>query len=294
MADREKSHGTDAVRGARNVVVTGGTDGIGRAVVLGRAERGDRVLAVGSNQAKGRRLLAEARAAGLAHRVAFLAADLATIAGNGAVVAHVAAEFDALDALVLAANRHFPERVETVDGLESTFALYYLSRYLLGHRLGPLLAAGERRSVIVNIAAVGLTSGRIRWDDLQARARYRTITAQLQAARANDLLGVAMAARSGTQVSYVLYHPGFTRSGNSAMERVNPLTRALIKAAARVAARPVAKAAAPVHDFIDAPPAAPLTALDRRRPVPLDLPTLAPTAARRLATTTAELLGPTP
>ncbi|WP_433386345.1 SDR family NAD(P)-dependent oxidoreductase [Micromonospora sp. KLBMP9576] len=263
---------------------------MGRALVLGRAARGDRVLAVGSNPAKGDQLLTAAEEAGLGDRVGFLAADLSTIAGNDKVIKHVTAEYDAIDALVLAANRHFPERTETSEGLESTFALYYLSRYLLGHGLMSTLAAGPRRPVIINIAGVGLTSGRIHWDDLQLRGRYRTITAQLQAGRANDLLGVAMAARFGRQASYVLYHPGFTRSGYSAMEQINPLTRALIRTIARAAARPVEKAIAPVHDFIDAPPPAPLTAVDRGRPVPLDRQTLDPAAARRLAEVTAGLL----
>ncbi|WP_197700196.1 SDR family NAD(P)-dependent oxidoreductase [Micromonospora echinaurantiaca] len=80
MVDRQRDNDVDAVRGARSVVVTGGTDGMGRAVVLGRAERGDRVLAVGSNPAKGDRLLAAAEEAGLGERVGFLAADLSTIA----------------------------------------------------------------------------------------------------------------------------------------------------------------------------------------------------------------------
>lgn len=267
---------------------------MGRAVVLGRAERGDRVLAVGSNPAKGDRLLAAAEEAGLGERVGFLAADLSTIAGNQKVIEHVTAEYGAIGALVLAANRQSPKRIETSDGLESTFALYYLSRYLLGHGLMPTLAAGLRRSVIINIAAVGLTSGQIHWNDLQLRDRYRTITAQLQAGRANDLLGVAMAAQFGHQVPYVLYHPGFTRSGYSAMEQINPLTRALIKTIGRAAARPVEKAVAPVHDFIDAPPTAPLTAVDRGKPVPLGLKTLDPAAARRLADITAALVNADP
>jgi NAD(P)-dependent dehydrogenase (short-subunit alcohol dehydrogenase family) len=289
MIDRERRNGTDAERRGRTVVVTGGTDGMGRALALGRAARGDTVLAVGSNRAKGERLLASAAEAGLGDRVRFLTADLGTIAGNRDVIEHVTAEYGTLDALVLAANRQFPERIETVDGFESTFALYYLSRYLLGHGLRPALTDASA-PVIVNIAGVGLTSGRIHWDDLQLRARYRTVAAQLQAGRANDLLGVATAERFGRQVPYVLYHPGFTRSGNSAMEQINPVMRALIKTIARVAARPVEKAVAPVHRFIDSPPEAPLTAVDRGKAVPLDLKTLDPAAARRLADTTAGLL----
>jgi hypothetical protein len=191
--------------------------------------------------------------------------------------------------LVLAANRQSPRRVETSDGLERTFALYYLSRYLLGHGLMPVLSAGSN-PVIVNIAGVGLTSGQIHWDDLQLRHRYRTIAAQLQAGRANDLLGVAMAERFGERVPYVLYHPGFTRSGASAMEQINPLARAVIKTLAAVAARPIERAVVPVHDFLDSPPGAPLTAVDRGKPVSLDLKTLDPAAARRLADTTARLL----
>lgn len=294
MADQQrKDTGTDAGPGVGTVIVTGGTDGMGRALVLGRAARGDRVLAVGSNPAKGERLIAEAEDSGLGDRIGFLAADLSTIAGNQEVIEHVTAQYKSIDALVLAANRQFPERTETSDGLESTFALYYLSRHLLGHGLRSALAAGSN-PVIVNIAGVGLTSGRIHWDDLQLQNRYRTITAQLQAGRANDLLGVAMAERFGRQVPYVLYHPGFTRSGDSAMERMNPLTRALIKTIARVAARPVEKAIAPVHEFIDSPPAVPLTAVDRGKVVSLDLETLSPSAARRLADATTELLADQP
>ncbi|MEU0547983.1 SDR family NAD(P)-dependent oxidoreductase [Micromonospora sp. NPDC005979] len=288
--------GQDEAERGRTVVVTGGSDGMGRGVVLGRAAHGDRVLAIGSNPTKGASLLSAATASGTGDRVEFLAADLSTIAGNQAVIDHVAANYRTIDGLVMAANRQSPRRADTSDGFESTFALYYLSRYLLGHGLMPALSAASK-PVIVNIAGVGLTSGKINWDDLQLRTRYRTIAAQLQAGRANDLLGVAMAEQFGERVPYVLYHPGFTRSGDSAMEEVNPLTRAVIKTVASIAARSVDRAIAPVHEFLDSPPTVPLTAVDRGKPVPLDLKTLDPAAARRLAAMTAQLLAsadPTP
>ncbi|MEV0127350.1 SDR family NAD(P)-dependent oxidoreductase [Dactylosporangium sp. NPDC050688] len=262
----------------RVTVVSGGTNGMGRALALARFDRGDEVVVIGSDPAKGRTLPAG---------VTFLQADLTSIAATRRVVAEIVARWPVVDALALFANRQAPRRVSTVDGLEATFALYYLSRHLLSHGLRDALDRAPA-PVIVNVAGVGITKGRIHWDDLQLRRRYRMITAQLQAARANDLLGVDFAARSGARARYVLYHPGFTRSGD--LGPVPAPLRAAIRVAAKVAARPVEASVRPVVDWVDAPPAAPLTAVDRGRSLPLDLPTLDPMAAARLAAATAGLL----
>lgn|GEM_PF-452102 len=271
----------------RVVVVSGGTDGMGRALALARARRGDQVVAVGSNLTKGRALTAAALAEGLAGRIRFVNADLSTIDGTRGVVADVLDRHDHVDALALFANRQAPRRTVTVDGLEHTFALYYLSRYLLSHGLRTALDRSES-PVVVNVAGVGITKGAVHWDDLQLEHGYGMVTAQLQAARANDLLGVAFAGSSGSRARYVLYHPGFTRSGD--LSPLPPAVRASIRAAARVSARPVDESVAPVHGFIDTPPTAALTAIDRDRPVPLTLGTLDPQDAARLARATERLL----
>jgi hypothetical protein len=268
----------------RTIVVSGGTDGMGRAFALARAARGDRVLAIGSNAGKGERLLADAPATG---RVDFIRADLATVAGTRAAIATITESAPVIDALALFANRQAPRRTQTPEGLEATFALYYLSRYLLSHELTPALSASAS-PVIVNVAGTGITKGAICWDDLQLTRRYSMIRAQLQAGRANDLLGVAYAAAHDGNVPYVLYHPGFTRSGDLSVLPA-PL-RLSIRAAARLAARPVDVSVAPVHDFIDTPPPVPLTAIDRGRPVPAGLATLGPADASRLARVTSDLL----
>lgn len=212
-------------------------------------------------------------------------ADLSSVAEVERVVADIAARHDHVDALALFANRLAPKRVETVDGLETTFALYYLSRYLLGERLRPLLDRGAA-PVIVNVAGVGATAGRIHWADPQLTDRYGMIRAQLQAGRANDLLGVAHDGKA----RYVLYHPGFTRSGLDGHPK--PVVRGALKLLGRFFARPVATSVAPIVEWIDHPPPAPLTAVDRGRPVDLALRTLDPGDAARLAEYTAGLLVP--
>lgn len=270
---------------SRTIVISGGTDGMGRALALRRLAQGDHVIAVGSNAEKGARLVADAATVG--GRAEVVRADLTTVAGARSVIRAIEASTDVVDALVLCANRVRPRRVETTEGFESTFALYYLSRYLLSHGLTPALKLSAS-PVIVNVAGVGTRKGTIHWDDLQLARRYRAVAAQLQAGRANDLLGVGYAARHGDRVPYVLYHPGFTRSGD--LSTLPRLTRASIRVAARLFARPVEAAVAPIDGFIDAPPPASLTAVDRDRRLPLTLPTLDADRAGRLAERTAALL----
>jgi NAD(P)-dependent dehydrogenase (short-subunit alcohol dehydrogenase family) len=267
----------------KNVVISGGTTGMGRAVALAQAAKGHHVTVIGSDEAKGPALLDRAPGPNLR----FLRADLSSIAEVDRVVAQLTERYQVIDALALFANRISPRRRETPDGLEYTFALYYLSRYLLGHRLRPLLEAAPD-PVIVNVAGVGNTAGGIVWDDPQLTRRYSQVRAQLQAGRANDLLGVAFAAQEGSKVRYVLYHPGFTRSG--AEGHPSPLIRNLIKLLGTFFARPVADSVRPINDWIDHPPARPLSAIDRGKPVDPSLKTLDPGDAARLAAYTESLL----
>lgn len=142
--------------------------------------------------------------------------------------------------------------------------------------------------MIISVAGVGTTVGAVHWDDLQLERRYSTIRAQLQAGRANDLLGVAFAQRAEGKAAYVMYHPGFTRSGD--ISNLNLLVRGTIRLLARFAARPVEASVRPIVEFIDHPPRAALTAIDRGKPVDLSLKTFDAGDADRLATLTEQLL----
>ncbi|WP_219823951.1 hypothetical protein [Actinokineospora auranticolor] len=98
----------------------------------------DTVIVIGSDPAKGR-VLVEAGAR-------FHQADLSSVADTRRVIAEIGREVDAVDALLLFANRLSPRRRETAEGLEHTFALYYLSRYLLSVELGPCSTRAPIRS----------------------------------------------------------------------------------------------------------------------------------------------------
>lgn len=230
------------------VIVAGGTTGMGRVTALARAARGDDVTVIGRSRRD------------LPSSVRFLAADLSSVAEVERVAAEISSRHPRVDALGLFANRPIPQRTTTVDGLEYTFALYYLSRYLLASRLAPLMSAD---SVIVNVSGVGTKSGEIHWADPQLRSGYGLVRAQLQAGRANDLLGVAHTGPA----RYVLYHPGFTRSGLDG--HPSAVVRGVLKTLAVFAARPVPRSVAPIVEWIEQPPRELLTTSDRGKPVDL-------------------------
>jgi NAD(P)-dependent dehydrogenase (short-subunit alcohol dehydrogenase family) len=272
----------------RTYVVAGGTSGMGRGLALHLLRQGAQVTVVGSDPARGRRFLDEAAGLGAVKRADFLRADLASAGENHRVIGEIKARYDTLDGLVCTALRPFSKRVETADGYEGTFALYYVSRFLLAYGLTDLLERGEN-PMIVNICGVGATKGRIHWDDLSLKSGFSTVKAMLQAGRATDLLGVAYALNHpDARTRYLLHHPGFTNSGT---DHLRQPVKSVIKLLARIAAQPVERAIAPIIELMDDPPGTGgLLAYDRRRALEPSLPTLDPSAAHRLYGLTSHLL----
>lgn len=266
-----------------DLVVAGGTTGMGRALALHYLAAGARVTVIGSNVSRGETFLRDAGT----DRAAFVQADLTSVAENRRAIKEVTARHESLDAVILTAIRHFPKRVVTPDGFEGTFALYYVSRLLLGHGLTHLLEKGTD-PVIVNICGVGVTKGEIHWDDLSLGHKYGSIKAMLQAGRATDLLGVAYPQiHPEGRTRYLLFHPGFTDSGTETLAQP---AKTVIKLLARLFAQSPQKAVQPAIELLDDPPPARLLAYDRRTPIAPTLETLNPTNARHLHELTSHLL----
>jgi NAD(P)-dependent dehydrogenase (short-subunit alcohol dehydrogenase family) len=227
----------------RTVVIAGGTRGIGRA--LAGMLTGWNVVALGSADA-----------------------DLSSMRQTRDLISRLP---DRVDALVLSAGRFSSQRIVTEEGLERTWAIGVMARYLLADGLRPALERAPR-PVILNLCGVGgIRAGRIRWDDMQLTSGYSLLNMTMQGARANDLLGAGFADRHpGSPIRYVLYNPLFVDSG---MHRYfgQPL-RSVIGTAAKVFGASPAAVAAPLAALLEDPPSAPLTALRRGKPVPLPDP----------------------
>ena len=271
----------------KRVVVTGGTDGMGKAVALELLRRGDEVAVVGRNADKGAALLDTAARMGAAGRLHFVHADLGLVADTRAAVDEVRSLFPAVDALVLCARYFRSTRAVTAEGFESTFALFYLSRFVMSHGMTDLLDAADD-PVVVNVCGPGGNPGRIHWHDLGLEHGYEGMAAQMQGGLLNDLLGVGYARHSSARkVRYVLLNPGHVDTGFAG--EYDAATAARVEAL-RAAARPVEEGIAPILAVLDEPPAEPVSAWMRGEPIPLTGPAFDAAAADRLHAETERLL----
>jgi len=212
MDTRFQGEDLSAAPGERVALVTGGTDGIGRAVALGLARGGDRVLFVGRSAEWGARVLAELREARPGTDHVFLPADLSLLSETARVADEVVRRADRLDAAVFCAGILSTVPEWTADGLERNFVLNYLTRYLMARRLLPMLTrASSGRLVLVSNA--GMYGDSLDFDDLQHRRGKPGIRVAGRTQFANDLLATELADRlRGTRVEVTCVFPGVTRT----------------------------------------------------------------------------------
>ncbi|MFJ2093518.1 SDR family NAD(P)-dependent oxidoreductase [Streptomyces sp. NPDC087901] len=269
------------------LVIAGGTDGIGKALAGLYLGRGDTVVVIGRNPEKGRRFLDDARAADAADRAFFVTADLSLLAETSRAADEIRAAFPTVDALVFCARHYRSRRTETTEGYEENFALFYLSRHVLGQALAEPLSRAQH-PVVVNVAGPGAGLELVQWDDLQLARHYHGGAALGQGGKLNDLLGVSYAEQHGPAgIRYVLIHPGVTATGFSGEYDADTLPH--IRSMQRDA-KPVEAALPPIVDAIDKPPSEPLSAFVEGRRIPVGTRDFDPAAARRLRDLTDRLL----
>lgn len=181
-------------------VVTGGTDGIGKEIARGLADRGVRMLIVGRDLAKGNRAALELRSSSGNRNVDFFAADLSLVREANRLADETSRRFPALHYLVHSAGLVRGHYQLTDEGIESNFAINYLSRFALTSRLLPLLQSSGQpeeaaRIVIVSGAA---QNGKIYFDDVNLSSKFNVIRVLGQVCRANDVFTVELARRLAT------------------------------------------------------------------------------------------------
>src|SRR5713226_4467012 len=191
-------------------MVTGANSGIGKATALEMARRGATVVMVCRDRARGEQARSEITTTSGNNAVDLLQADLSSQQSIRQLVEHIQHHYTHLHVLINNAGAAFPgRRRETVDGLETTFAVNYLAPFLLTNLLLDALKASAPAR-IVNVSSAAHKSGSIQLDDLQAEKRYRPMRTYPQAKLAVVLFTYELARRlQGTGVTANCLDPGF-------------------------------------------------------------------------------------
>jgi NAD(P)-dependent dehydrogenase (short-subunit alcohol dehydrogenase family) len=137
----------------RTIVITGTTDGLGKGLATELAPTGARLILHGRNEEKGAALLEELgpKATG---ELVWRAADLASLDEVRRLADELRDE-DRIDVLVNNAGIGTAGgRRESADGYELTFAVNYLSHFLLTRQLLPLIERSAPAR-IVNVSSAG-------------------------------------------------------------------------------------------------------------------------------------------
>ncbi|WP_242908560.1 SDR family NAD(P)-dependent oxidoreductase [Actinomadura terrae] len=187
----------------QTILITGATDGLGRALAAELAAEGATVLVHGRDDQRGKDTLEE-----IGGRASWYRADLSSLAEVRTLAEAVRADHPRLDVLVNNAGIGFASedgRQESADGHELRFAVNYLSGYLLTRLLLPtLLASAPAR--IVNVSSLGQQP--IDFDDVMITRGYSGTRAYRQSKLAQIMFTIDLAAElAGTGVTANALHP---------------------------------------------------------------------------------------
>lgn len=158
----------------QTILITGATDGHGRALASELAATGASLLLHGRDDTRGADTIAEIRARTGNERLYWYRSDFASLGEVRELASLVVADHPRLDTLVSNAGIGFTSnganrRQESLDGHELRFAVNYLAGYLLTRLLLPLLQKSAP-SRIVNVASIGQSP--IDFDDVMLTHGY--------------------------------------------------------------------------------------------------------------------------
>lgn len=196
----------------KTCLITGATAGIGLATACELARLGAKVVLVGRSPERCQRaieLIKEQTGLGSAE---FLLAELSSQEAIRSLAGRVKESITRLDVLVNNAGGIFLKRMETIDGIEMTFALNHLAYFLLTNLLLDQVRTNSQARII-NVSSAAHQGVAINFSDLQGLRRYSGWRAYQQSKLANLLFTYELARRlNGTGVTVNALHPGYVRT----------------------------------------------------------------------------------
>ena len=153
----------------RTALITGATDGIGKATALLLLKKGWEVVIHGRNQARCEATVSELVQKSGNTPVSALIADLTVMSEVAAAAGKFLESHTRLDLLLLNANSISNDRIITPEGNEYNFAVGYLSRILLIKKLEGIMAKTAESQIL---SVIGLDTQPLDFNDLTVSSGF--------------------------------------------------------------------------------------------------------------------------
>ena len=194
-------------------LITGATNGIGKATALALAQMGATIVIVGRSAPKCAAVVSEIKQISGNDSVEALIADLSIMKEVQQLADQFTAKYPKLDVLVNNAGGAFAQRQVTSEGFEKTLALNYLSCFFLTSLLLDTLKASAPAR-IVNVSSDSHKGAHLDFDDLQSEKGNFVFNAYGRSKLAAVVFSYELARRlAGTGVTCNVLHPGLVRTG---------------------------------------------------------------------------------
>ena len=153
-----------------NIIITGGTSGLGyRTALILAKDNKNKIILIGKNKARGNQAIKSLTNETNNKKISFLQADLSSISETSSLKEKLAN--NKIDVLINNAGALFYSRLESVDGIEKTFALNHLSYFILSNLLlkNKIIKNGAR---IINVASGAHRGVDVNFDDIEMVNNY--------------------------------------------------------------------------------------------------------------------------
>jgi NAD(P)-dependent dehydrogenase (short-subunit alcohol dehydrogenase family) len=239
-------------------LITGATDGIGKATAAALARKGFTVVLHARNAAKAETVKDEIRRATGATDLDHVVADFASLRQVREAAETLRRKYPRLDVLINNAGIFAPRRVISEDGYELTYQVNYLAHFFLTQSLLDMLRNGSQ-SRIINLSSNVYNLGKLDRENLQGERKFSGIGAYAASKLFMLMFSIELAERlRGTQVTANAVHPGVVRT--PMLANAQGLFRLIAYLASPFAVSPEKGAATSVH-LASSPEAARLSGL---------------------------------
>jgi NAD(P)-dependent dehydrogenase (short-subunit alcohol dehydrogenase family) len=196
----------------KQVLITGGTSGIGYATAKRLAEKGFDVYIIGREEESCRLVAEELRAAHKDGTFGYFVCDLLSPRQIMKTAEIIRAQLDTLDVLVNNAGGVFASREMNETGWEKTIALNHMAYFLLTREVLPLLKKVQKARIIC-VSSHSHLSAKLDKENIQGEKKY-FIMAQYGVSKLLNVLFVKEMARrlEGTGITINALHPGVVKT----------------------------------------------------------------------------------